>query len=121
MLTVPDPPMNLSIIKLSANSVVLTWAAPTTISPAAIDNYRWTVTFKNFLYELPKHCPPRTVEPVITHFVKNDQTYQNQIGNLTPASCYFIELSAASESGFGNSTNITIHTLSSSNKQAIII
>jgi len=115
MLTVPDPPTNLSIIKLSANSVVLAWAAPTTISHDAIDEYRWTVIFKNFLYDTASHCAPRTVEPVVTYFVKNDQTYQYQIANLMPASCYLIELSASTESGYGNSTNITIHTLSSSN------
>jgi len=115
MLTVPDPPTNLSIIKLSANSVVIAWAAPTTISPDAIDEYRWTVTFKKFLYEPPNHCAPQTVEPVATYFVKNVQTYQYKIANLMPASCYLLELSAATESGLGNSTNITIHTLSSSN------
>ncbi|XP_001944639.2 phosphatidylinositol phosphatase PTPRQ isoform X1 [Acyrthosiphon pisum] len=112
-LQVPDPPTNLSIIKLFANSVVLAWAAPTTISHDAIDEYRWIVTFKNFLYDLPNHCAPRTVEPVVTYFVKNDQTYQYQIANLMPASCYLVELSAATESGLGNSTNITMHTLSS--------
>ncbi|XP_022183704.1 phosphatidylinositol phosphatase PTPRQ isoform X1 [Myzus persicae] len=111
-LPVPDPPTNLSILKLSANSVVLAWAAPTTISPDAI-KYRWTVTFKNFLYELPNHCAPQTAESVVTYFVKNDQTYQYQVVNLMPASCYLVELNAATESGLGNSTNITIHTLSS--------
>jgi len=115
MLIVPDPPTNLSIIKLSANNVVLAWEAPTTISPDAIDEYRWTVTFKKFLYEPPNYCTPQTVEPVVTYFVKNDQTYHYKIANLMPASCYYVELSAATESGFGNSTNITIHTLSSSN------
>ncbi|KAL4108189.1 hypothetical protein QTP88_018430 [Uroleucon formosanum] len=112
-LQVPDPPTNLSIIKLSSNSVVLTWAAPTTVSHDAIDEYRWTVIFKNFLYDTASHCAPQTVEPVVTYFVKNDQTYQYQIANLMPASCYLIELSASTESGYGNWTNITIHTLSS--------
>ncbi|XP_025205820.1 tyrosine-protein phosphatase 10D isoform X2 [Melanaphis sacchari] len=112
-LQVPDPPTNLSIIKLSANSVIIAWASSTTVSPATIDSYRWTVMFKHFLYEPPKYCSTRITEPVVTHFVKNDQTYQHQIENLIPASCYIIELSAATESGFGNSTNITIHTLSS--------
>lgn len=84
------------------------------ILPGEINGYRWTVTFKNFLYELPKYCQAQT-EDVMTYFIKNDQTYQYQIINLRPASYYVIGLSASTESGFGNATNITVHTLSSSN------
>lgn len=40
---------------------------------------------------------------------------QYEIKNLRPDSQYNIMLSAATESGFGNSTNLTIYTLSSSN------
>lgn len=113
-MTVPDPPTNLSIINISANRVVLTWTAPTTVSPAAIHGYRWTLTFKKFLYEVPKHCESQA-EETATYFMKNNQTYQYEIRNLRPASHYILELSASTESGFGSSTNITIQTLSSSN------
>lgn len=81
--------------------------------PVAIKYYRWKVTFKNLLHKLPKFCPSQIEDSVIYSYIKNDYTYE--IKNLRPDSCYFIELSAATESGFGNSTNITVYTLSSSN------
>lgn len=98
---------------------MLTWVAPTTTtSPAEINGYRWTVTFKNFSYEPPKYCglAARTEDVVsTTYFVANDHTYQHQIVNLRPASHYVVQLSASTESGFGNATDVTIRTLSSSN------
>lgn len=91
------------------------------MSPGVIDGYRWTVTFKNYLYQVPKNCPPQTDNDTMTYVVKNYHTYEYTIRNLRPASIYSIELSASTESGFGNSTNITIHTLSSSNDFVILM
>lgn len=112
IFTVPDPPIHLSTKQVYANSVVLTWATSKPIMSVMIKYYRWIVTFKNLSHELPKYCPSK-IEDSVTYFIKNDQTYYYEIINLRPDSWYFIELSAATESGFGNSTNITIHTLPS--------
>ncbi|VVC45169.1 Fibronectin type III,Protein-tyrosine phosphatase-like,PTP type protein phosphatase,Tyrosine [Cinara cedri] len=111
-LGVPDTPKNVSTIKVNSNSIILTWTAPTTISPANINSYRLTVEFKNVLHEIPDYCLSLT-EEMVTYYIQNDMTNQYEIKNLRPDSQYYIELSAATESGFGNSTNITINTLSS--------
>lgn len=115
MFTVPSPPTSLSTIKVTANKAIVTWTLPGTTLPATVDGYRWTVTFKHFLYELPKHCRSQTENDTVTYYVKNYQTNEHEIRNLMPASCYTVGLSASTESGFGNSTNITIYTLPSGN------
>lgn len=121
ILTVSDPPKDLSIVRVTDNSVVLSWSAPNTVLSGAIVNYNWRVTFKYVLYEVLSHCMPQA-EHTVTYTINNYKSNQYEVMNLKPFSCYFIELSGSTKSaGFGNSTNITIHTFPSSNIKILIV
>lgn len=104
-------PKNVSVAKLSASRAVVTWIAP----DGEVNGYRWTVTFVEYLYDVPKHCAGQTRRDAVTYFVAGDRrTCRHEIANLRPAGSYVVESSASTESGFGNATNVTLRTLSSS-------